>query len=52
MNDEERIATDEVLEDIQQLDKLFDKEYLDIEQYHKIKSNMIDRIIAISEYYE
>lgn len=52
MKDEEREAVDEVLEDIHELDKLFDKDYLDIEQYHKIKSNMINRIIAISEYYD
>lgn len=51
MKDDEREAVDEVLEDIKTLDILFDKEYLDIEKYHEIKSNMINRIIAISEYY-
>lgn len=52
MKDEEREAVDEVLEDIKTLDVLFDKDYLSIEQYHGIKTNMINRIIAISDYYK
>lgn len=49
--DDEIEAFDEILEHIKMLDELLKNEYLEIEDYCKIKKNIINRISAVADYY-
>lgn len=51
MNNEENQALDECFEDIMILNKFYDKEYIDLEEFFKIKKRIVERIVDVRNYY-
>lgn len=56
MNEEKIVemikATNEVIEDMKTLDSFYNKGYLNLEEYYKVKNNMIQCMLDIKNYYD
>lgn len=51
MNDLEK-DTYEILDDLEHLEKFYNKDYINLETYYKIKNEILLKYVAIGEYYK
>ena len=53
MNDEEFIEINQdIFEDLEYLERFYNKDYISLKQYYEIKSNIITKYIALGEHYK
>lgn len=45
-------AEDEILSRLEQLEVLYNNEFVTLEEYHTIKNRILDRLIEVHKYYE